>query len=175
MKYAIIEEGVVVQVQPNDDERTIKVPDDILPGYLYEGGQFSAPAGPSVDEQKLSAKTSIDQAAEVARMSFVTPGAGQQAVYTEKGDQARQAAAEADPDPDDYPLLKASIGIEGDTLADVIAVVEATRTAWLGVAALIEAARLGGKKNVTAAEDAAGVTSARDTALKTLAAIRPAE
>lgn len=173
MKYAIIQDGVVVQVQPYEDDNTVEAPDEVLPGYAYDGDEFTPPAGPPLDEIKTVSKRDVDASAERARMSFVTSGAGQQAVYLEKASQALAADVEDTPDEDDYPLLKASIGIEADTLAGVITIVKATRSAWIQAASLIEGARLGGKKAIAEAEDAETVATARATAIASLDAIRP--
>ena len=41
MKYAKIVDGVVVQIQPNDEEGFIEVPDDVVCGQtMQEDGTF---------------------------------------------------------------------------------------------------------------------------------------
>lgn len=96
------------------------------------------------------AKVEIDRRAEEARLLWITPGSGQAAVYLAKADEALRLQADGDPDPAEYPLLSASIGIEGASLGEVAAVVLAMRAGWLQVAAAIEAIRLGGKAAVAA-------------------------
>ena len=80
---------------------------------------------------KPEAKAEIDRQAEAARQAFVTPGAAQQSVYLSKAAEAERLASDGSPDPADYPLLAASIGLEGATLAEVAAVVIAQRNAWV--------------------------------------------
>lgn len=99
---------------------------------------------------KAAAKAEIDRQAEAARLRFVTPGSGQSAVYLAKAEEALALQTDGSPDPADYPLLAASIGIEGADLAAVAAVVLAQRAAWLTVAAAIEAERLGAKAAIDA-------------------------
>ncbi len=103
--------------------------------------------------RKAEARAEIDRRAELARLAWITPGSGQAAVYLAKAEEAQRLAGDGDPDPQDYPLLAASIGNEGETLGEVAAVVLATRAGWLQVAAAIEAIRLGAKAAIDALED----------------------
>ena len=103
--------------------------------------------------RKAAAIAEIDRQAEAARLRFITDGAGQAAVYLAKSNEADRYALDGSPDAGDYPLMAASIGIEGETLADVVAIVVATRAGWLTAAAAIEAARLGAKAAVAALSD----------------------
>ena len=64
-------------------------------------------------------------------------------------------AAEEDVQPADYPLLAASLGIDGNTIAEVAAVIIAMDAAWAQIGAAIEAARLGAKQAIDAADDEA--------------------
>lgn len=43
MKHAIVSDGVVVQVQPNEDDRTVPCPGHVLPGYSFDGETWAAP------------------------------------------------------------------------------------------------------------------------------------
>lgn len=108
---------------------------------------------------KAQLKRGIDDAAEVERLKYITGGAGQAMTYARKTDEARRAqaaiAAEEDIQPVDYPLLAATIGIDGNTLAEVAAVIIAMDAAWAQIGAAIEAARLGAKQAIDAAEDEA--------------------
>jgi hypothetical protein len=56
----------------------------------------------------------VDQAAEAARNAFVTPGSAKAMVYVQKRREADLVADDpADPaDPNNYPLLAASVGLE---------------------------------------------------------------
>lgn len=43
-----VQNGVVIQVQPYQEEGFIVAPDETLPGWLYENGEFSAPPPPEI-------------------------------------------------------------------------------------------------------------------------------
>lgn len=109
---------------------------------------------------KAAVMAGIDEAAELARLKYITPGAGQAMTYTEKAAQARQCLAATDPLEADYPLLAAEIGITAATLVEVAGVVAAAHSAWIGIGALIEGARLQAKAAIDAAEDIAAVHAA---------------
>jgi hypothetical protein len=94
----------------------------------------------------------IDNKAEELRSKFLTKGDGQKIVYQHKVEEAQAYKAATEHDPAHYPLLVASIGIEGDTLAAVVQRVLDMHGAWKRAAASIETARLGGKKAVKAAK-----------------------
>lgn len=98
---------------------------------------------------RAEARRRIDETAEAVRLTWITPGSGQAAVYQRKADEARrwmaQGAAGAP-----YPLLDASIGIEGPDRATIAGLVIAQETAWLGIAAQIEALRLTAKAAIGA-------------------------
>jgi len=118
------------------------------------------------DDDKLAAlkaelKREIDRDAERERLRYITPGDGQAAVYLAKAEEVQRFAGDGSPDPADYPLLAASIGIDGEDLAAVAAVVAATRQQWLGLAAMIESARATAKAAIDAAGDEDGARGAR--------------
>jgi hypothetical protein len=75
------------------------------------------------EEIKTFLKAQIDWAAEAERLKYITPGTGQAMTHQRKVQEAHAATAEQDPDPADYPLLSASIGIDGPDLASVAAVI----------------------------------------------------
>lgn len=102
----------------------------------------------------------IDAEAGAFRTRFITSVPGQEATYAEK---EREARAWAD-DPDgSYPFLAAEAVARGIAIAAVAAEVIATADAWRGLGALIEAARIAGKRAVTAAK-VAGDWAAMDAA-----------
>lgn len=43
MAYYKVEKGVVIQKQPNAEDGFIEGPDDVICGYTYKSGKFSAP------------------------------------------------------------------------------------------------------------------------------------
>jgi hypothetical protein len=102
----------------------------------------------------------VDMQAEAARLAWITPGAGQAAVYLLKREEAMTYAADADPDPEDYPLLGAEVGITAPTLGEVAAIVIALAAAWTDAAAAIEVIRLGAKRAIAEAETIEAVIAA---------------
>lgn len=103
---------------------------------------------------KQSLKAAIDAAAETERLRYMTGGAGQAMTYARKVEQAKAAIDDADPQPGDYPLLDASVGIDGTDVVSVAAGIVAMDAAWEQVGAAIETVRLSSKRAVDLAEDA---------------------
>lgn len=104
--------------------------------------------------QKADLKARIDAVAETERLKYITPGAGQAMTYQQKAAEAAACLVDTNPDPTDYPLLAAEIGITGASLAEVAQTVYDAHQAWRVIGAQIEAARLGGKAAIDAAETA---------------------
>ena len=107
--------------------------------------------GPALDALKAAAVAEIDAQAEQQRQRYLTPGAGQALVYERKRAEAERMATDADPQPADYPLLAAEVGITAPTLAEVGAAVRALADQWTAAAAAIEATRLSAKAAIAAA------------------------
>lgn len=107
-----------------------------------------------LDALKAGLKAAIDAAAERERLKYITGGAGQAMTYARKVEQAKAVLAATDPQPADYPMLAASIGIDGDDLVAVASIIVALDAAWELVGGAIEAARLAAKRAVDLAEDA---------------------
>lgn len=106
---------------------------------------------------KTALKQQVDVSAEAQRLKYITPGAGQAMTYQRKLEQARAASAEQSPKPADYPLLAASVDIDGADIAAVAAVVIGMDAQWEIVGSAIERVRLGAKKSI---DEAADVTAA---------------
>ncbi len=121
---------------------------------------WTAPA--DLDAVKADLRLQVDTRAKSIRLQFITPGAGQALVYQRKAQEARDYLAAQSPQPEDYPVLSASVGIEGDTLSDIAQMVVAKENLWAGIAAVIEAKRLAGKAAIDAAEDAVAACAAFD-------------
>lgn len=146
---------------------TVQVP--LKPGANHEwqdGAWVYVP--PPLEGIKAGLKARLDIDAETERLKYITPGAGQAMEY-------QQAAAEAealltavdvdpghDPDPAQYPMLAASIGIDGDTLVDVATTVATMHGQWRAIGSSIRAARLAGKAAIDAAETAEAARAAFD-------------
>ncbi|MFZ4411125.1 MAG: hypothetical protein ACOYOH_27535, partial [Paracraurococcus sp.] len=120
-----------------------------MAGWRVEDGAltYSAPSVP-LEAAKVAAVASIDRAAELARLRFITGGAGQALAYTAKEAEARAFVA---PGSDaDYPYLaaerdvQAGVGVSA-TLATVAAQVIAQANAWRSTGATIERLRRGAK------------------------------
>ncbi len=107
-----------------------------------------------LDTLKVRLAASIDAAAENERLKYITSGAGQAMTYQRKAEEARACLVATDPQPADYPMLAAEIGITAATLTGVAEVVNAAYQAWLAIGAQIEAARLGAKAAIDAATTA---------------------
>ena len=107
--------------------------------------------GPPLDALRAEAMTQVDAEAERLRLTLITPGAGQALVYERKRAEAERMAGDAEPQPTDYPLLAAEVGITASTLAGVGAAVRAMASDWIAAAAAIEAVRLRAKAAIAAA------------------------
>lgn len=163
-------------------QTTGEPPEDILADYPE--GTVQAPIRPSADHQldevtlqwvhtpvvidlaalKVALKAAIDAAAEVARLKYITPGAGQAMTYQAKAEEARQylvASAEGDePDAADYPMLSAEVGITAGTIGAVAVIIDGNFKQWQFIGAAIEAVRLGAKESVSAADSVAAAHAA---------------
>lgn len=104
---------------------------------------------------KAAAIKHVDTTAERARWAWITPGAGQALVYALKREEAQRFADDPEPDPADYPMLSAEVGITAETIEEVAVTVAAIATAWVQVAAAIETLRLAAKAAVLGAESEA--------------------
>jgi hypothetical protein len=137
--------------------------DQVQPGWVLVDGEFAPPPAlpMNLSALKVALKSQIDEAAERERLKYITPGSGQALEY-------QQAAAEAtillaaiasdpqhEPDPDDYPMLMASIGLDGETLMVVATTVATMHRQWQAVGSAIRSARLAAKKAIDEAPDEA--------------------
>ena len=111
------------------------------------------PPEPSLSEIKKQLKQQVDTDAERERLKYITSGVGQSMTYQEKYNQAvdyskkyiahKQTPDELpEPNENDYLLLKASLGIDGDTLIEVAATITYSYAIWQQIGAAIEAKRL---------------------------------
>lgn len=109
---------------------------------------------------RRAAQAQIDQDAERTRVQWITPGAGQAFSYEAKRREAEAMASDPTPDPANYPMLAAEIGITGATLVEVGQVVRANAGAWTQAAAAIEALRLSAKAAAAVATTPAAIEAA---------------
>ncbi|KRE07472.1 hypothetical protein ASE63_22495 [Bosea sp. Root381] len=126
------------------------------PAQLIAAG---VPQGVVLGAFRSARKSEIDKEAERQRLHWITPGAGQAMTYARKVEEAKAVLAAADPVPADYPMLAASIGIDGADIVAVATTVLAMDAAWAQTGAAIEATRLRTKNNIDQASDIAAVLS----------------
>lgn len=132
----------------------------------------ATPAAPELIEAvRASWIALVDASAEAARQRFVTPGAGQAAVYLRKEAEARrflaldsetQAAQEDGPA---WPYLSAELNVTAGTLPGVATVIVALADAWDQAAAAIEALRLAAKATIAQADSEAECRAAAEAAM----------
>lgn len=134
---------------------------------------YTLPA-PPLAEIKKQLKQQVDMAAENERLKYITAGVGQSMTYQEKYNQAvdyskkyiahKQAPDELpEPNENDYLLLKASLGIDGDTLIEVAETITYSYAIWQQIGAAIEATRLETKALIDKAESVAEAKSIFET------------
>ncbi len=119
----------------------------------------------SLEQWKMRLTMKIDEDAERARLRYITGGSGQAMTYQQKAQEAAAAlaidASGGVPDPSDYHLLNAEIGITAPTLLGVATIIDNAYQTWRVVGAAIEALRLGGKALV---QSATSIESAKQAA-----------
>lgn len=166
MRFARIDAGFVAEIIVIDDDREIEhlfhpdlvaacrpCGDEVVAGWSFDGELFALPSGPDLAAVKIGLKAAVDAEAERQRLRYLTGGAAQAMTYARKVEQARAVQADADPQPEDYPLLAASIGIDGDDIQAVAATILGLDAAWEQIGAAIEAVRLTAKRAIDLAED----------------------
>lgn len=126
------------------------------------------------------AKTAVNDAAEYARWPYVPPG-HQSSVYQNKAAEADACQSVVDasgtPNPNDYPYLKAEVGIRGVDVATVAAAVIVKRDEWLGlIDPTIEGKRLALQKSLDDLDNTelASIAAARNIGSTALATIEAA-
>lgn len=107
----------------------------------------------SLDNLKENLKREIDSGAEIEHLKYMTSGAGRAMIYQRKVEDAKRALAETNPKPTDYPLLAASIGIEGENIKEVANCIVATDIRCSKVGAQIERIRFIARKDIDDAVD----------------------
>lgn len=124
------------------------------------------------DDWRARWTRAVDTSAEAARQKYVTPGAGQAAVYLRKEAEARrflaldpevQAAQQSGPS---WPYLSAELHVSAETLSGVAAVIVALADGWDQAAAAIEALRLPAKAAIAAASVEAEAQAAAEAAMR---------
>ncbi len=127
---------------------------------------------PTLEEARAAGKVEIDDAAGAARGRYITVAPGQEMTYLEKSEQAADYVTAGYPaDTSNYPFIQAEMNATGLSKEDAADGILAQKSAWISVGVLIEEHRLGGKANIDAATDLAGVDSAVSAAVALLDAV----
>lgn len=148
-------------VAPNGDRHAVTGANRIKIKASFEDEIESDGAGgwrivDRLPKLKEHLKDAIDAEAERQRQRWITPGAGQAMTYLAKVDEARALTVDPeDPNPDNYPLLAAEVGITAPTLAEVGTIVLQAYQQWLKIGAAIERVRRAAKLAVDLAQTAA--------------------
>ncbi|UXU07194.1 hypothetical protein [Agrobacterium tumefaciens] len=145
-----LEAGGAVTVWPRDDlgfQTDAALQDVLRPYGIYIANEAGLAA------LKTALKAEIDAQAETERLRYITPGEGQALTYQRKTEEAKRATEVSVPSASDYPLLAASIGIDGTTIKEVADVVIRQDAAWALLGAEIERTRLTAKRNIDLASD----------------------
>jgi hypothetical protein len=123
-------------------------------GGAYRGGKFTTPNEERpFEEVRAEAEASIDQAAASLRASLA-PEQTLGTLWADKAAEAEQVLAlDAKPAKGDFPLLEASLGIDGDSVDAIAEKVLDRRRKWLRKIAAIEAVRLRAKAGIREAKD----------------------
>src|SRR5438445_248228 len=152
VRFAEIDGAIPFFATPDDPEpHGRKLCADALAGKYGPVAPYPKSAEQQLSELKDATTLRVDRKAEDIRQGYLTSGQGQVMVYQRKGEEAKQLQNDPNPDPANYPILSATVGIEGATIQEVAALVLATEAAWVQIAAAIETARLGGKAAIMAA------------------------
>lgn len=80
----------------------------------------------------------IDKLAERQRLRYLTGGEGKGMIYLQKRDEANAASLVGAPSPEDFPMLASTLGVDGESIAEVAATVKAKADVWLVIGAHIE-------------------------------------
>lgn len=123
------------------------------PGWSYDGQKFIPPARVELGVVKATYTRAVDELAEAQRLRWITPGEGQALTYQRKVEEAKRAVLEAAPAAGDYPMLAASVGIDGDDVKAVGTLVLAMDAQWAVIGAAIERRRMSAKRDIQSAED----------------------
>ncbi|WP_160009750.1 hypothetical protein [Rhizobium sp. 18055] len=145
------------------DGEYLYFPDELL--STIQSIDTSPASQPYLEILKSRLKREIDQKAEIQRLRYITPGAGQAMTYQQKMEEVRALADDVGADAALYPLLAAEIGITAPSLSEVAAVVRSAYQQWQFVGAAIEAARLGTKAAIDAAPTQDEAQQAADSVL----------
>jgi len=125
--------------------------------------------GPSLADHKATAAKRVDDAAEAARLAWLTPGAGQATEYMRGEDEARQILAlpvVSNLQPNQYPFVVAEQRAQAEvtgttrTLRQIATEIVAQADTWRTVGSEIKRIRRTAKLRIDAAMTIAAVDAA---------------
>lgn len=128
--------------------------------YIAELDASREPLAETLVQLKDRLKRWVDTSAETERKRYITPGEGQAMTYQRKVEEAKRAVLEEEPVEADYPMLSASLGIDGETVKQVAVVVLSMDASWAAIGSAIEKVRMGAKKAIDDALTAEDATEA---------------
>jgi len=139
--------------------------------HYVEGELVAGESTFDLSVYKVEAARAVDEAAEKLRSSYITLGAGMAMVYEQKLREAELISASTAYDADlgvtvttvsPYlvPNLQAEANDLGVSLLEAASTVLTMGFQWAHLSAMIESKRLGAKRAIIAASDAAGVDAA---------------
>lgn len=151
---------------------TIELPDPAMAGtHRVEDGALVLIETP-IEALRVRAIRRIEVIAECARNRWITPSVAASGIYLAKESEARDWLAAGEPeDLRDYPLIAGEVGLTAPTAWHIVQLWLGMAAAWRGIAATIEAARLGAKTAIQAASSAAEIEAAMDALEETLATL----
>lgn len=150
------------------NDGNLEVPDDLYDSIMALDLSIPPPTitGDNLADMKKEASAFIDKAAEEQRLRWVTPGAGQAMTYQAKAQEAADCLAlvnaQLQIDPLKFPFLAAEVGVSGQTITEVAAIVDMVHKRWAVLAAGIERVRLSAKSAIADAPSQAGIQSVLD-------------
>jgi hypothetical protein len=176
MKLAQIENGTVVNAIEVDPSAIPdwaadwpELVDGAGIGWQYDGQQYSAAPPPPPEEVLAEAKSVARGRLLVvmagARTQMITDLPGQDMIYLAKEAEARAWVADGVPDPANYPLLSAEVGITAPDAPQLVQLWLNMATLWRAAAAQLEALRM----SVSSAIDTAATPEDVAEALSMLA------
>jgi hypothetical protein len=170
--FAVPEADLELQELPEGASRVILTPELYqqlggAPGTwrVSEAGKLEPMLQPEppIEQVRASAMAQVDQAAERARLRWITPGAGQAMEYLQTEGEARAylaAGAPAEPAAGLYPFLRAEqeasaeAGLPAASFTAIAERVVLAADAWAAAGAAIKALRRTAKMRIELAETA---------------------
>lgn len=153
--------SITVECMPEEYQAQ---PGEILFPDYPTGGQLDARFPDAVlGEARAKARATISMQAEEARLRFVTAGSGKAMAYQEKAREAVAYLADPDPNPANYLLLGAEVGISADAadgIGGVAQVVAQRYQLFRQIEAAIGGMEAAAQKTVKEADDVDTINAA---------------